>query len=182
MQTPDHVASSPPDGDVGDGNLPLGGIVQRQAGVVAVERAGQAAVRGDQDDQPLLDLAHGEKRMLVLRGATHQLGHDAGDLVAVRARGEHALLRTAHARRGDELHRLGDLAHVLDALDTAAQIAQARHGASASGAAPQGADELAHGHPANVFLNSSTAERSDASVSSEMRPLVAITSSMSGCV
>src|SRR6202030_1257064 len=82
----------------------------------------------------------------------------------------------------DDLPRLGDLAHVLDALDTAAQIAQAGHRASAFGTAPHGADGQAQGHPANVFLNSSTAERSDASVSSAMRPLVEITSSMSGCV
>src|SRR5207249_5126854 len=50
-----------------------------------------------------------------------------GERGGVRARRHDAVLRALELRRGHELHRLGDLARVLDGLDAPAQLAGLRH-------------------------------------------------------
>jgi hypothetical protein len=54
----------------------------------------------------------------------------ACERLAARLRGAHALLRLSHLRRGDHLHRLGDLLGVLDTLDLAANFLAGCHGFS----------------------------------------------------
>jgi hypothetical protein len=53
------------------------------------------------------------------------------DLLAVGARHAHALLRLAHFRGGDHLHRLGDFPSVLHTLDLHPYFFGAWHGVSA---------------------------------------------------
>jgi hypothetical protein len=52
---------------------------------------------------------------------------NVADLLAIRTRHAHALLRFSHLRRSDHFHRLGDLARVLHALDLVADLFGARH-------------------------------------------------------
>ena len=51
------------------------------------------------------------------------LRHEFG----VRTTGKRSGLRLLHLRRGDQLHRLGDLAGVFDRLDAAADVAGGGH-------------------------------------------------------
>ena len=47
--------------------------------------------------------------------------------LGIRPAGQRVLLRLAHFRRGDHLHRLGDLRGVADRLDPAADVLRVRH-------------------------------------------------------
>ena len=69
---------------------------------------------------------------LVLGVRLRQVGRDVADLVRIRPRCAHALLRLAHLRRGDHLHGLGDLLGVLHRLDLGAYFLADRHGAAPS--------------------------------------------------
>ena len=108
--------------------LPFAHLVEREAQCVGIEAAAQALVRGDDDETDRLHaLALGEERMAVLGVGVREVGSDGADLVAVGARMAHALLRLAHLGRGDHLHRLGDLARVLHALDLVSDFFRPRH-------------------------------------------------------
>jgi hypothetical protein len=88
-----------------------------------------------------------QERVLVLGVGLREVGRHVADLVAVGPRRAHALLRLAHLRRGDHLHRLGDLLGVLHRLDLAAYFLAYGHGddlrraASRRANAPSGGSE-----------------------------------------
>ena len=96
---------------------------------LVLSAAAQALVGGDDDDAHALHrVALDEERMAVLGVGVADVRGDVADLLAVRARHAHALLRPAHLRGGDHLHRLGDLAGVLHALDLGPDFFGAWHG------------------------------------------------------
>ena len=105
--------------------LKLADVVARKAGDLAVEAAAQAAL-GRADHQQV---------RVVLAGAGHQRRRIAAAADRIGAVGEHgahplrigpgrlgSFLRTAQLRRGDHLHRLGDLLRRLDRGDTVAEV------------------------------------------------------------
>ena len=98
-------------------------LLEHQAQHVGVQAAAQALVGGDDDDA---DALHRVARRPGTDGGTRgwraRCGRDVADLLAVRTRVAHALLRLAHLGRGDHLHRLGDLLRVLHALDLVADF------------------------------------------------------------
>src|SRR5947209_12108291 len=65
--------------------------------------------------------------MPVLGIGVRDVRSDVADFLAVRAGMAHALLRLAHLRGGDHLHRLGDLPRVLDTADLHADFLGAGH-------------------------------------------------------
>jgi hypothetical protein len=81
---------------------------------VAVESAGQAAVRGHEDDERPLDRPFGEERM----GCPVELARKRGDHLPagarIAARGGGRSDGAAHLARGHELHRLRYLLGVAD--------------------------------------------------------------------
>src|SRR5436853_3667518 len=65
--------------------------------------------------------------MAVFRIGVRDVRGDVADLLAIRSRMAHALLRLAHLRGGDHFHRLGDLARVLHAADLQPDFLGAGH-------------------------------------------------------
>ena len=108
-----------------------------QAGAddLRVERAGQAAVAGDQQDRHLVLglvlLEDGQAGDLGARGLGGLPGH-APDRARVGPQRLDALLGPAQARRGDHLHRPGDLLDVLDRPDAVLDVPLASHQAGAA--------------------------------------------------
>jgi len=103
--------------------------VLRRADDVRIERAAEAAVgRDDNDDDVALRLARLQKRMRIDVDARGDRGKHLAQTGGVRARGEHPLLRAAQLGRRHHLHGLGDLLRVLDAADPAPDIDRAGHG------------------------------------------------------
>ena len=107
--------------------LVLRDLARGEADRVRVERAGQAAIRGDQDDQALAALALGEERMVLGAEDRGKIGEDLVELLGVRPRGERRLLGAAELRGGHELHRPRDLLDVADGADAAPDVALASH-------------------------------------------------------
>src|SRR3990172_3655995 len=98
--------------------LPRLVLVERHAGGVGVEGAAQPFVRSDHDQSDALDaVARHQKRVAILRIGVADMRRDVADFLAVGARHAHALLRLAHLRGGDHLHRLGDFPGVLHTPD-----------------------------------------------------------------
>jgi hypothetical protein len=81
----------------------------------------------DEDDEPEATLALREERMVVGPEDGREVGEDLVDLLGVRARGERRVLGALELRRGDELHRAGDLLDVLHGADPAPDIALGCH-------------------------------------------------------
>ncbi len=69
-----------------------------------------------------------QERVPVLGVGVGQVRGDVAHLVGVGTGVPHPVLRLAHLGRGDHLHRLGDLARVLHALDLVADLSRASHG------------------------------------------------------
>ena len=96
---------------------------------LAVERAREPAVAGDDDDRDALHLVaplhqrEVPERRRSARRSDHQLLHPVG----VRPHLLDPRLRTAQPRAGDELERLRDLARVLDGGDPPADVLERRH-------------------------------------------------------
>src|SRR5436853_2961391 len=65
--------------------------------------------------------------MAVFRIGVRDVRGDVADLLAIRSRMAHALLRLAHLRGGDHLHRLGDLPGVLHTPDLQPDLLGAGH-------------------------------------------------------
>src|SRR5574337_1669574 len=108
--------------------LHLAQAVGQRAQDVGVQAAAQPLVGGDDDVAYCLGVAAvAHVRALVLGVGLRQVGGDVADLVGVRPRRAHALLRPAHLRRGDHLHRLGALLRVLEALDLDADFLAGGH-------------------------------------------------------
>jgi len=70
-----------------------------------------------------LDLALREKWVLGLVHPGGKRGEHVGHELGIGATGEGGGLSLLHLRRGDELHRLRDLAGVFDRLDASADVA-----------------------------------------------------------
>ena len=103
---------------------------------VRVEGAAQALVARDDQDQGLARtglaavVAARRRQQRVLHLARRHGGEMLRHLAqfqGVRARREDLVLRATQLRRGDHLHRLGDLLRVLHRPDAPAKIDQARH-------------------------------------------------------
>ena len=108
--------------------LPLLHLVEHEPQDVGVQAAAQALVGGDDDDADLLHrVALDQERVPVLGIGVRDVRGDVADLLGVGARGAHAVLRLAHLRGGDHLHRLGDLPSVLHTLDLGADLFRACH-------------------------------------------------------
>jgi len=97
---------------------------------VAVERAGEAAFRGRDDEQVDLVLAGARQQRRDARTA-RQLARQAGDdrlqPLGIGTTGLRRFLRTAQLGGGDHLHRLGDLLGRLDRVDPDLEGLQRRH-------------------------------------------------------
>ena len=94
---------------------------------VGVEAAAQPLVAGDDDDQRLAvrpRLADRQQRMDRRIDAGRDAGQHALHLRGVRPRVHDPLLRAAQLRRGDHLHRLGDLLRVLHRANAAPEVDQ----------------------------------------------------------
>ena len=114
----------------------LGDLARREPDRVRVERSGQAAVGGDQHDQPLAALASDEERMVLAAQDGGQVGQDLVELLGVRPRRQRRVLGTLELARGDELHRPGDLLDVLDRADPAPDVALTSHAYAVTSARP----------------------------------------------
>src|SRR5258706_11794634 len=107
-------------------------LVQRHTQQVRVERAAQALVGGDDDQAHALHgVARHQEGVAVFRVGVADVRGDVADLLAIGPRMPHALLRLAHFRGGDHLHRLGDLPSVLHTLDFDSYFFCAWHDVSA---------------------------------------------------
>src|SRR5882762_1947189 len=96
---------------------------------VGVERAAQAPVRRDEDDRGAL---HAVRRLAQqgepLRERRRvEIADDLRERLRVGSRADDAILGALQLRRGDELHRLRDLARVLDGADAPLQLTGLRH-------------------------------------------------------
>ena len=116
-----------------------GGVVDRRAALglvlapggdagaddLRVERAGQPAVAGDEQQPDRLDLlVLGQDRQpRDVAGGLRRLAGHPPDRVRVRAQRLDPLLGAAQPRGGDHLHRAGDLLDVLDRRDAVANVA-----------------------------------------------------------
>ena len=134
---------------------------------VRVERPAQPAIGGDeqQRDPPprhTCDRLAQQREPLGEIGGI-QVGHHLGQGGGVRPGRDDAVLRALQLRRGDELHRLRDLARALDGLDSPAQLPGLRHQRAA------------------IFLYSSMAARSRAASSSGSSLRERISCPTSGC-
>src|SRR5690606_32766975 len=107
--------------------LPLAQVIDDDPELVDVQRAGEAAVRRDDDVADALDVALDEVRVAVVRVRLRQVADHGADVLGVRARGLHALLRAAQLRGGDHFHGLRDLLRVLHAVDLGADFFAACH-------------------------------------------------------
>src|SRR5690606_7908344 len=96
---------------------------------VGVERAGEAAVRGEDHEQHRLDLPLLEERMRRLLGgdARRDRAEHVHRLDGVRTETGDVLWSSTESSRGDELHRTRDLLRALDASDPLADLLQVGH-------------------------------------------------------
>ena len=105
---------------------PRAAVISRrgEADRVRVERAGEAAIRGDEDDQALAARARrgadGPRPRTAARSA-----RTSSSFSAVRPRGERRLLGATKLRGSHELHRPRDLLDVADGPDAAPDVALA---------------------------------------------------------
>ena len=91
-------------------------LAGREAHGVGVEGAREAAVRGHDDDQPVVlrvQVAAGQQRVVRLVQDRGEVRDDLVELLAVGTRGQRGLLGPAQLGGRDELHRPGDLLDVL---------------------------------------------------------------------
>src|SRR5690606_36975928 len=70
---------------------------------------------------------HDERMTVVRHVRLRQVGGELADLLGIRASVPHPFLRLAHLGCRDHLHRLGDLARVLNALDLGPDFLAACH-------------------------------------------------------
>jgi len=98
----------------------LVGLPARGADDVGVERSGEAAVAGRDDDQVRVVLARADKQLRALRTRRDlgcERGHDLGHARRIGPRRSRVLLGTAQLRRRHHVQRLGDLLRRLDRAD-----------------------------------------------------------------
>jgi hypothetical protein len=117
--------------ELGRGGLVLFGEALCGFDQVGIECPGQPFVGGDQDQLHVLLRAARQQRIrgdtLVRSGRRCQIGQQAAQSGAVRAGGDHAILRAPQLGGRDHLHSLGDLLRVAHRFDAPADIDQARH-------------------------------------------------------
>jgi len=117
--------------DLAVGALPFTQLGEGEPQRVGVEAAAESLVGGDDNQADALRGAIvgrlGQERVFVLGIREREMRSDVANLVAVRTRRAHPLLRLAHLRRGDHFHRLGDLARVLHALDLGSNLFATGH-------------------------------------------------------
>jgi hypothetical protein len=91
---------------------------------VRVEAAAQSAVRADDNQQrPRAGRGgHTQQRVCVLIDARHQAVQHFQHALRERPRRDDAFLRAPQARRGDHLHRLGNLLRRLDGANSATEV------------------------------------------------------------
>src|SRR5690606_4017877 len=96
---------------------PLAQVVQDHAELVDVQRAAESAVRRDDDvaDPPAVALL--ALWLALVRVRLRQVADHGADMLGVRARRFHALLRAPQLRRRNHLHGLRDLLRILYAVD-----------------------------------------------------------------
>src|SRR5690606_7561170 len=89
--------------------------------------AAQPAVGADDDVAHRLRRPLDQIRMTEIRVRQPQMSDHAPDLLRIRSRRAHALLRLAHLARGHHLHGLGDLLRALEARNLDADFFYAGH-------------------------------------------------------
>ena len=135
----------------------LGGLldVQHQLEEIAVEGAAETLVGGDKNDATCLHRALRQEGMKLLVHPGGHGGEHVGHELRVGPPRERDLLRLLHLRRGHQLHRLGNLAGVLDRLDAAADVAGGGHYGEESGERREPAQPAyAPFHSSSAFLSS----------------------------
>ena len=107
------------------GGEKLADMVARKPRDLAVEAAAQAALRRADDEQMHVVLAGSGHQGRRIAAAAHRFG-DVGQhgahALRIGTRGLGGLLRATQLRRGDHLHRLGDLLRRLDRGDPVAEV------------------------------------------------------------
>ena len=162
------------DGDHLQVGLVLRDLLSREADGVGVERAGQAAVGGQQHDQARAARSLREQRVLGLAEHGREVGQDLVDLVGVRARLERRVLGALELRGSHELHRPGDLLDVAHGRDAASDLALAGH-------LRLGPLRAQSAQAEKVCLNDSVASRRPSTISSVSPPLSPRLLSRSAC-
>ncbi|MNT07681.1 hypothetical protein D3C72_1423960 [compost metagenome] len=102
-------------------------LIGDRAQHVRVQAATQPLVGRDHDHADALDFAFLHERVLELGVGRSQVRRNVAHLLGVGTGTAHPLLRLAHLGRGDHLHRLGDLARVLHALDLGSNLFRSGH-------------------------------------------------------
>ena len=105
--------------------MELADVVARKAGDLAVEAAAQAALGRADDQQMRVVLAgagHQRRRVAAAADGIGDVGQHRAHPLRIGTRRLGSFLRTAQLRRGDHLHRLGDLLRRLDRGDTVAEV------------------------------------------------------------
>ena len=99
-------------------------VAARQLRDVGVEAAGQTALAGHDDQEMHLVAARPDeqRRSALVGDARAEARHHLIHAVGVGTRGGRHLLRAAQLRRGDHLHRLGDLARRLHRGDAVSEV------------------------------------------------------------
>src|SRR5262249_29672844 len=95
---------------------------------VRVQTARETAIRRDDDDADVRRLARLQERMPIVRVGLIQVPDDVANLLRVRPRELHAVLRATHLARGHHLHGLGDLLSALHTRDLGADFLRTGHG------------------------------------------------------
>ncbi len=105
--------------------LELADVVARKTRDLAVEAAAKAALGGADDEQMRVVLAgagHQRRRVAAAADRLGDVGEHRAHALRIGTRGLGGLLRATQLRRGDHLHRLGDLLRRLDRGDPVAEV------------------------------------------------------------
>ena len=113
---------------------PFAHALQKYTLNVRIESTGKALVGGHENNAHLLGafILIQERMTIVRHVRASKMRADYSNLVAVRAGSVHPILRLAHFRGRNHLHRFGDLSRVLHALDLAANFLCTGHGIGSS--------------------------------------------------
>ena len=114
-------------GDHRDVAVRLGDLLGREADGIGVERAGHAAVGGEEHDEARAVTLLGQQGVLLRVEHRGDVSEHLVELVAVRARGQRGLLGAPELGRSHELHGAGDLLDVAYRSDAASDLALTGH-------------------------------------------------------
>jgi hypothetical protein len=101
--------------------------LERAVQVRVVAAAETAIARHVDEQHALVRLGHAQQRVHVVGQTAHQVRDDGLELLRVRTRCDRGRLCATQLRRGDHLHRLGDLLRAAHRADALPDVLEARH-------------------------------------------------------